>query len=67
MKIEIEVPGQLVDIMGREAVESYLQRKAEALLQSLQNQPAEQKPDLSTDAEATDIAWQKFNKRGMSC
>jgi hypothetical protein len=67
MKIEIEVSDDLVARMGREAIELYLQRKAEALFHSLQNQPADQTPDFSSDTEATDKAWQKFNKRGMSC
>lgn len=67
MKIEVEVPEELVEKLGKEALESYLQNKAEGLYQALQKQSAEEAANPSEDAAATEQAWQKFNKRGMSC
>ena len=67
MKTEIEVPDELLEKLGIEAVQSYLTRKAEQLNQSIQNQSSEQPTSVYPDDEATIKAWQKFNKRGMSC
>lgn len=67
MKIEIEVPHELIEKLGKEAVESYLLRKAERLLESLKNQSTEEKEPNTEDTESTAKAWQKFNKRGISC
>jgi hypothetical protein len=67
MKIEVDVPEELITKLGREAVASYLTRKAESLSQSLQNQSSAENESPTDDAEARDKAWQKFNKRGMSC
>jgi hypothetical protein len=67
MKIEIDIPEELIEKLGKEAVEVYLQRKAEALHQSVIKQSTVDLAALSEDKESTDIAWQKFNKRGMSC
>jgi hypothetical protein len=66
MKIELEVPDELITQLGKEAVVAYLERKAEALHQSIIKRAAEE-DNSSADKEATEDAWQKFNKRGMSC
>lgn len=67
MKIEVEVPEELLAKLGKEAIESYLARKAESLYLALQNQSAEESNIATEDVEARAKAWQKFNKRGMSC
>ena len=67
MKIEIEVPDELIEKLGKEAVETYLYRKVAALDQSIRISSAEDFTAPEADKEATDTAWQKFNKRGMSC
>lgn len=66
MKIEVEVSEELIIKLGKEAIESYLGKKAEQLLANLQKQSFENS-DKDADEEATKTAWQKFNKRGMSC
>jgi hypothetical protein len=67
MKIEVDVPEELLARLGKEAVESFLIRKAESLYQSLQNHSSEGNNTPTEDVEARDKAWQTFNKRGMSC
>jgi uncharacterized protein YdeI (YjbR/CyaY-like superfamily) len=67
MKIEIEVPDELIEKLGKEAVETYLFRKVAALDQSSRISSSEYFTAPEADKEATDTAWQIFNKRGMSC
>ena len=67
MKIEIEVADELIEKLGEEAIRSYLETKTEALSHSLIEQPAEETFHPSADKDATHTAWQKFNKRGLSC
>lgn len=67
MKIEVEVPEALIEKLGKDALESYLQTKAEGLYRTLQSQSAEKAETPLEDTSSTEQAWQKFNKRGMSC
>ncbi len=67
MKVEINVPEELISKLGKEAIELYLQRKANALYQSLVTQENQEITSHTEDKEAADKAWQNFNKRGMSC
>ncbi len=67
MKIEVEVSEELVQRLGKEAIEVYLQKKANSLYESLQKQTTETTGAPTEDTEVTHKAWQKFNKRGMSC
>lgn len=67
MKIELEINDALVHALGEETIRHYLNQKVKQLEEKcLPGATPISNPD-NNDKESIQKAWDKFNKRGMSC
>ena len=68
MKIEIEVPEEIVKQFGKAAIETYLAFKVENMAATMLTDFADKKVDNpEVTSEQTAEAWEKVKRMGPSC